>query len=765
MSNQRPSFTDEEALAFHKYPVPGKLSVIATKPMATQRDLSLAYSPGVAVPVLAIAEDEDLAYDYTAKGNMVAVISNGTAILGLGDLGPMASKPVMEGKSVLFKRFADVDSIDVEVTTKEIEEFITTVRNIGPTFGGINLEDIASPECFIIESRLREELDIPVFHDDQHGTAIIAAAGLINACEITGRKLEDVKVAISGAGAAGLSCAGLIRHLGVKAENILMCDRNGVIYQGRQEDMDQFKSGFAVETDKRTLAEAMEGADCFLGLSVKGAVNKDMIKSMAANPIIFAMANPDPEIRPEEIREVRGDAIVATGRSDYPNQVNNVLGFPYIFRGALDVRARTINEEMKVACARALAQLAREDVPDEVAAAYHGARPTFGPEYIIPVPFDPRLISYIPPFVAQAAMDTGVARKNIEDMDAYKEELARRLDPTASFLQRIQGAVRTEEPKRIVFAEGEEPAVIRAAFSFENQELGKAILIGREERVRRTMKQVGVPEDALEIVNAALSDRNPDYFDYLYERLKRKGYLQRDVQRLVNNDRNVFGSCMVALGDADGMVTGVTRSYESALSDVRLVIDKVDHDPVMGMSVVVSKGQTLFIADTNIVELPDAQQLADIAVEAAHAARRLGATPRVAFLSYSTFGSPLGERAEKVREAVALLDARDDIDFEYEGEMQAGVALNPMAKRSYPFMRLTGPANVLVMPAIHSASIATSLLGSIGGATVLGPMLMGLKESVQICSLGATVSDIVNMATISAYDVNEKDAHAALKAQ
>ncbi|MDF1679824.1 NADP-dependent malic enzyme [Ponticaulis sp.] len=765
MSNQRPSFTDEEALAFHKYPVPGKLSVIATKPMATQRDLSLAYSPGVAVPVLAIAEDEDLAYDYTAKGNMVAVISNGTAILGLGDLGPMASKPVMEGKSVLFKRFADVDSIDVEVTTKEIEEFITTVRNIGPTFGGINLEDIASPECFIIESRLREELDIPVFHDDQHGTAIIAAAGLLNACEITGRKLEDVKVAISGAGAAGLSCAGLIRHLGVKAENILMCDRNGVIYQGRQEGMDQFKSGFAVETDKRTLAEAMEGADCFLGLSVKGAVNKDMIKSMAANPIIFAMANPDPEIRPEEIREVRGDAIVATGRSDYPNQVNNVLGFPYIFRGALDVRARTINEEMKVACARALAQLAREDVPDEVAAAYHGARPTFGPEYIIPVPFDPRLISYIPPFVAQAAMDTGVARKNIEDMDAYKEELARRLDPTASFLQRIQGAVRSEEPKRIVFAEGEEPAVIRAAFSFENQELGKAILIGREERVRRTMKQVGVPEDALEIVNAALSDRNPDYFDYLYERLKRKGYLQRDVQRLVNNDRNVFGSCMVALGDADGMVTGVTRSYESALSDVRLVIDKVDHDPVMGMSVVVSKGQTLFIADTNIVELPDAQQLADIAVEAAHAARRLGATPRVAFLSYSTFGSPLGERAEKVREAVALLDARDDIDFEYEGEMQAGVALNPMAKRSYPFMRLTGPANVLVMPAIHSASIATSLLGSIGGATVLGPMLMGLKESVQICSLGATVSDIVNMATISAYDVNEKDAHSALKAQ
>ena len=764
MSTDRPAFTDEEALAFHKYPTPGKLSVIATKPMATQRDLSLAYSPGVAVPVLAIAEDEDLAYDYTSKGNMVAVISNGTAILGLGDLGPMASKPVMEGKSVLFKRFADVDSIDVEVTTKEIEEFITTVRNIGPSFGGINLEDIKSPECFIIESRLREELDIPVFHDDQHGTAIIAAAGLLNACKITGRKMEDVKVAISGAGAAGLSCAGLINHLGVRKENILMCDRQGVIYEGREDGMDQFKSAFAVPTDKRTLADAIEGTDCLLGLSVKGAVSKEMIKSMNANPIVFVMANPDPEIRPEEIREVRGDAIIATGRSDYPNQVNNVLGFPYIFRGALDVRARTINEEMKVAAARALAKLAQEDVPDEVAAAYHGARPTFGPDYIIPVPFDPRLISYVPPFVAQAAMDTGVARKPIEDMEGYKEELARRLDPSASFLQRIQGAVRSEDPKRIVFAEGEEASVIRAAFAFQSQELGKAILIGREERVKRTMRQVGVPEDSLEIVNAALSDRNPDYFDYLYERLKRKGYLQRDVQRLVNNDRNVFGSCMVALGDADGMVTGVTRSYESALSDVRLVIDAAEGEPVMGMSVVISKGQTLFIADTNVTELPDAGQLADIAVEAAQAARRLGATPRVAFLSYSTFGSPLGERAEKVRDAVAMLDARDDIDFEFEGEMQAGVALNPMARRSYPFMRLTGPANVLVMPAIHAASISTSLMGSIGGATVLGPMLMGLKESIQICSLGATVSDIVNLATIAAYDVNQPDAHEAMKA-
>ncbi|MEL6752509.1 MAG: NADP-dependent malic enzyme, partial [Pseudomonadota bacterium] len=572
MTSKRPSFTDQEALDFHAIPRPGKLSVTPTKPMGTQRDLSIAYSPGVAVPVKAIAEDEDKAYDYTAKGNMVAVISNGTAILGLGDLGAMASKPVMEGKSVLFKRFADVDSIDIEVETKEVDEFCITVRNIGHTFGGINLEDIGSPECFIIESRLREELDIPVFHDDQHGTAIIAAAGIINACAVTGRKMEDLKVAFSGAGAAGLSCAGLIRHLGVKAENILMCDSRGVIYEGRTEKMDQFKSAFAVKTKKRTLEEAMEGADVFLGLSVKGAVTKEMVASMAERPIIFAMANPDPEITPEEIKQVRDDAIIATGRSDYPNQVNNVLGFPYIFRGALDVRARGINEEMKVAAARALAELAREDVPDEVAAAYHGSRPQFGPDYIIPTPFDPRLITFVPPFVAQAAMDTGVARKPIEDMEAYRHSLAQRQDPTASFMQGLQSAVRASQ-KRIVFAEGEEPAVVRAAISFKNQGLGTPVLIGREERVHQSMKQMGVPEGSLEIVNARLSDRNPDYTDYLYARLQRQGYLKRDAQRLVNQDRNVFGSCMLALGDADGMVTGVTRNYQVALEDARLVLD------------------------------------------------------------------------------------------------------------------------------------------------------------------------------------------------
>ena len=724
-----------------------------TKPMGTQRDLSLAYSPGVAIPVLAIAEDIDKAYDYTSKGNMVAVISNGTAILGLGNLGHMASKPVMEGKSVLFKRFADIDSIDVEVNTTDAEDFIRTVRNIGDTWGGINLEDIGSPDCFIIESRLREELDIPVFHDDQHGTAIIAAAGIINACHITGRELKDLKVAVSGAGAAGLSVAGLIRHLGVKAENILMCDSTGVVYEGRTDKMDQFKSAFAVKTSKRTLAEAVEGADCLLGLSAKGAVSKAMVKSMAKNPIIFAMANPDPEITPEEIKSVRDDAIIATGRSDYPNQVNNVLGFPYIFRGALDVRARSINEEMKVAAARALAELAREDVPDEVAAAYHGARPSFGRDYIIPTPFDPRLISFIPPFVAQAAMDTGVARKPIADMDAYRASLAQRADPAAAFIQGVQARARDVQ-RRIVFAEGEEPAVVRAAFSFKNQGLGHPILIGREAQVERTMEQMGVPAGTLEIINARLSDNNPVYTDFLYARLQRDGYLKRDVQRLVNQDRNIFGCCMLKNGDADGMVTGVTRNYDVALSDSRLVLDTLPGQALIGMSMVINRGRTVFIADTSVTELPQGEDLANIALEAAAAVRAMGFVPRVAFLSYSTFGNPMGERGEKVREAVCILDEMGDVDFEYEGDMNADIALNPSHSLLYPFSRLKGPANVLVMPAIHAASISTKLLESMSRATVIGPMLLGLEKPVQIASLGATVGDIVNLATIAAYDVD-----------
>jgi malate dehydrogenase (oxaloacetate-decarboxylating)(NADP+) len=757
-NDQKQTFTDAEALDFHRWPTPGKISITPTKPMATQRDLSLAYSPGVAVPVKAIAADPDKAYDYTSKGNLVAVISNGTAILGLGNLGALASKPVMEGKSVLFKRFADVDSIDIEVTTQDVDEFITTVRNIGPTFGGINLEDIKAPECFVIESRLRDELDIPVFHDDQHGTAIIAAAGLLNACELTGRRLEDIKVVVNGAGAAGLSCIALIKHLGVPHGNVIVCDSKGVIYRGRAESMDQFKTAHAIDTKARTLADAMKGADVFMGLSVAGAVTKDMVKSMAKKPIIFAMANPDPEISPEDVLEVRKDAIVATGRSDYPNQVNNVLGFPYIFRGALDVRARTINEEMKVAAARALAALAKQDVPDEVAAAYRGKRLQFGPDYIIPSPFDPRLISEIPPYVAKAAMDSGVARKPIADMEAYRHSLQQRLDPTAAMIQRVQTAVR-HAPKCIVFAEGEAPAMIRAAYSFQELGLGRAVLVGREELVRANMAEVGVPEGAkLDIVNARLSQHNPAYAEYLYKRLQRHGFLHRDAQRLVNQDRNVFAACMVAAGHADGMVTGVTRNYATALDDVLKVIDPTRGERVMGMSAVLMKGRTLFVGDTAVSEFPNAEELAQITLQSAAMARQFGATPRVALLSHSNFGNPKMERSEKIRAAISLLDRREDLDFEYEGEMNVDVALNENMRELYPFSRLSEPANVLVMPALHSASIATSLLTTAGGATVVGPILTGLSKPIQIAPLGGTVSDIVTFAAMAAFQAAQQEA-------
>ena len=756
MDEDRKTFTDEEALNFHRKPTPGKIAVVPTKPMATQRDLSLAYSPGVAVPVLAIAEDPDLAYEYTSKGNLVAVISNGTAILGLGNLGGLASKPVMEGKAVLFKRFADVDAIDVEVATTDPDEFITVVKNIGMTYGGINLEDIKSPECFMIESELQGLLDIPVFHDDQHGTAIISAAGLINACEITGRRLDEVKVVLSGAGAAGLSSIGLMKAMGVKAENTVILDRDGVVYRGR-ENVDQWKAAHATDTPHRSLAEAIKGADVFLGLSAKGVLTKEMVASMAPRPIIFAMANPDPEITPEEVMEVRDDAIIATGRSDYPNQVNNVLGFPYIFRGALDVRARQVNHEMKIACAEALARLAREDVPDEVAAAYQGRRLKFGPDYIIPSPFDPRLIWYVPPFVAEAAMKTGVARKPIEDMDAYRAGLRRRLDPSASLLQGISAAVTAAPNKRVVFAEGEETSVIRAAYAFKTQGLGTPILVAREELVRRNAAEAGLDFDELgiEIINARLSDRNQEYVEALYARLARVGYLRRDVQRLINLDRNSFAASMVKAGHADAMVTGVTRSFDQSLADIRRVLDPVGR--VMGISVVLARGRTLFVADTSLTEVPVPSDLVDIAMQAARTVQRLGRKPRVAFLSYSTFGNPAGERGARVREAVRMMDQRTDVDFEYEGEMPPDVALNPDLWANYPFQRLTGPANVLIMPAIHSASISTKLVQAVGGATVIGPLLLGFERAVQIAPLSASVSQIITAATFACYEGGARD--------
>ncbi|MER8404706.1 NADP-dependent malic enzyme [Mesorhizobium sp. M1307] len=746
-----PSVSAQEALEFHAMGRPGKLEIVATKPMATQRDLSLAYSPGVAVPVLAIAEDPSRAFDYTVRGNMVAVISNGTAILGLGNLGALASKPVMEGKAVLFKRFADVDSIDLEVDTEDADEFINCVRFLGPSFGGINLEDIKAPECFIIEQRLRELMDIPVFHDDQHGTAIISAAGLINALEITGRDMKTTKMVCNGAGAAGIACIELMKAMGFASENIILCDTKGVVFQGRTEGMNQWKSAHAVKTGARSLAEALDGADVFLGLSAKGTLTTRMVQSMAKNPIIFAMANPDPEITPEEVAEIRTDAIMATGRSDYPNQVNNVLGFPYIFRGALDVRATTINDDMKIAAAKALAELARQDVPDDVAAAYQGMRPKFGPNYIIPVPFDPRLISAIPIAVAKAAMDSGVARKPILDLDRYAQELSARRDPIASTLQRIYDRVR-RQPKRIVFAEGEEEQVMRAAVSYVNQRLGTAILLGRDDIIKENARNAGIDlgKQGIEIINARLSRRNSVYTDYLYERMQRKGFLFRDCQRLINNDRNHFAACMVALGDADGIVTGVTRNYSTALDDIRRVIDARPGHCVIGVSIVLARGRTVLVADTAVHDMPDAVEIADIAEEAAGFARRMGYEPRLAMLAYSTFGHPQGERSERVQEAVRILDKRR-VDFEYDGEMAADVALNARAMAQYPFIRLTGPANVLIMPAFHSASISTKMLQELGGSTVIGPLLVGLNKPVQIVSLNAKDSDIVNMAAIAAY--------------
>ncbi|MCC2687478.1 MAG: malic enzyme [Rhizobiaceae bacterium] len=750
-----PSVSAQEALEFHATGRPGKLEINPTKPMATQRDLSLAYSPGVAVPVLAIAEDPSRAYDYTTRGNMVAVISNGTAILGLGNLGALASKPVMEGKAALFKRFADVDSIDLEVDTENADEFINCVRYLGPSFGGINLEDIKAPECFIIEQRLRELMDIPVFHDDQHGTAIIAAAGLINALHLTGRDMKASKLVCNGAGSAGIACIELLKAMGFAPENMVLCDTKGVVYQGRTEGMNQWKSAHAAKTDARSLADAMAGADIVFGLSARGAFSNAMIQSMAPNPIIFAMANPDPEITPEEVAEIRTDAIMATGRSDYPNQVNNVLGFPYIFRGALDVRATTINDHMKVAAAEALAALARQDVPDDVAAAYRGNRPKFGPNYIIPVPFDPRLISAIPIAVAKAAMESGVAGRPILDLEKYAQELSARRDPIASTLQRIYDRVR-RQPKRVVFAEGEEEQVMRAAASYASQRLGTAILVGREEIVRENARTAGVDLDkpGIHIINARLSRRNAAYADHLYERLQRKGFLFRDCQRLINTDRNHFAATMVALGDADAMVTGVTRNYSTALNDVRHVIEAKPGHRVIGVSIALCRGRTVIVADTAVHDMPDAEQIADIAEEVAGFARRMGYEPRVAMLAYSSFGHPPGERSEKVQEAVRILDRRR-VDFEYDGEMAADVALNAAVMQRYPFCRLSGPANVLVMPAFHSASISTKMLQELGGSTVIGPLLVGLNKPVQIVPLSAKDSDIVNMAAIAAYTAGQ----------
>ncbi|AHD11281.1 NADP-dependent malic enzyme [Phaeobacter gallaeciensis] len=744
--------TNEEALAFHLEPTPGKWEINATVPMTTQRDLSLAYSPGVAVPCEAIAENPETAYDYTNKGNLVAVISNGTAVLGLGNLGALGSKPVMEGKSVLFKRFADVNSIDIELDTEDPDEFIKAVRLMGPTFGGINLEDIKAPECFIIEQRLKEEMDIPVFHDDQHGTAVICAAGLINALHISGKKIEDVKIVLNGAGAAGIACIELLKAMGARHDNCIVCDTKGVIYQGRTEGMNQWKSAHAIKTDLRTLEEAMKDADVFLGVSVKGAVTQDMVKSMADNPVIFAMANPDPEITPEEAHEVRVDAIVATGRSDYPNQVNNVLGFPYLFRGALDIHARAINDEMKIACAHALARLAREDVPDEVALAY-GKSLSFGRDYIIPTPFDPRLIHRIPPAVAKVGMDTGVARRPIIDMDAYEHGLRGRMDPTQSILRGLNARARAAQ-SRMIFAEGDDPRVLRAAVMYQRSGFGKALVVGRPDDVRSKLETAGLGDAVreLEIINAANTQHFETYKDFLYERLNRKGFDRKDVHRLVGRDRHVFSALMLAHGHGDGLVTGATRKSAHVLDQINHVFDADAKNGSAGVTALLHKGRIVLIGDTLVHEWPDENDLANIAEHAAGVARHMGLEPRVAFVSFSTFGYPVSERAEKMHIAPTVLDQRG-VDFEYEGEMTVDVALNAKAQEAYPFQRLTGPANILIVPARHSASISVKLMQEMGGATVVGPILSGVDKPIQICSTTSTANDVLNMAVLAACNI------------
>ncbi|SMC56323.1 NADP-dependent malic enzyme [Primorskyibacter flagellatus] len=745
-------YTREEALAFHLEPTPGKFEITATVPMTTQRDLSLAYSPGVAVPCLEIAANPETAYDYTNKGNLVAVISNGTAVLGLGNLGALGSKPVMEGKAVLFKRFADVNSIDIELDTEDADAFCNAVRLMGPTFGGINLEDIKAPECFIIEQRLKEEMDIPVFHDDQHGTAVICAAGLINALHISGKKIENCKIVLNGAGAAGIACLELVKSMGAKHENCIMCDTKGVIYQGRTEGMNQWKSAHAVKTEMRSLEEAMKGADVFLGVSAKGAVTQDMLASMADDPVIFAMANPDPEITPEEAHEVRADAIVATGRSDYPNQVNNVLGFPYLFRGALDIHARAINDEMKIACAQALADLAREDVPDEVAMAY-GRNLSFGRDYIIPTPFDPRLIHRIPPAVARAGMDTGAARRPIIDMDAYEASLKARMDPTSNILRGINARARAAQA-RMIFAEGDDPRVLRAAVMYQRNGLGKALVVGRQDDVRTKLEAAGMGDAVreLEIVNAANTRHLPAYKEFLYDRLQRKGHDRQDIHRLATRDRHVFAALMLAHGHGDGLITGATRKSAHVMELINHVFDADAQHGAVGVTALLHKGRIVMISDTLVHEWPDEEDLATIAERSADVARHLGLEPRVAFVSFSTFGYPVSERAEKMHKAPKVLDRRG-VSFEYEGEMTVDVALNTRSQENYPFSRLTGPANILVVPARHSASISTKLMQEMAGATVIGPILAGIGESIQICSSVSTANDILNMAVLAACKV------------
>jgi len=749
-------YTEKEALEFHAHKKPGKIEIISSKNMTTKRDLALAYSPGVAAPVKAISENPEAAYDYTSKGNLVAVISNGSAILGMGNLGALASKPVMEGKAVLFKRFADIDSIDLEIDSQDSAEIINSIKNFAPSFGGINLEDIAAPDCFIIEEKLKEILDIPVFHDDQHGTAIITTAALINALDINKKSIDEIKIVVNGAGASAMSCANLFKKIGVPQKNITMIDRKGVIYSGRQ-NLNQWKSSHAIDTKDRELSDAIKDADVFLGLSAKGVLTKDMVKKMSNNPIIFACANPDPEIKPEEVEEIRSDAIIATGRSDYPNQVNNLIGFPYIFRGALDVRSKTINEEMKIAAAKAIANLAREDVPDEVVAAMGGERPHYGKDYIIPSTFDPRLISVIPAAVAKAAMESGVARKPINNFELYKDKLKQRLDPSVTIMQGINSYIKKNQ-KRIVFADGEDENTLKAAIAFKNSKLGIPILIGKEEKVKEQIKKIGYDQNFdIEIVNSKDVEKREKYVKYLFKKLQRaQGLLEWDCDRLIRNDRVVWASCMVACGDADGAVTGNTRRFGASLDKLKLVVNPRKGEIMFGLNLVVHKGKTIFVADTSVHEYPSSEEMSEIAISAARVVRLFGFDPKVAFVSHSTFGQPITSRTKHIRKAVEILKEKN-VNFEFDGDMQPDVALNKDYKNLYPFSNIVGNANILIMPGQHSAAISYKMMKELGDTKVIGPLLIGLGLPIEIAPLRSSTSEIINLASIAAYSADVID--------
>ncbi|MDY0268713.1 NADP-dependent malic enzyme [Trichloromonas sp.] len=746
----------QEALDYHSSGRKGKIEVITTKPCATSRDLSLAYSPGVAEPCLEIEKNPDDAYKYTAKGNLVAVVSNGTAVLGLGDIGALAGKPVMEGKGVLFKRFADVDVFDIELNTKDSDEIVRTVKILEPTFGGINLEDIKGPECFYIEEKLKEIMDIPVFHDDQHGTAIIANAGLINAVEIVGKKIGEIKIVFNGAGAAGIACAKMALTLGADPKKMILCDTKGVIYNGRSEGMNPYKQRFATDLPCRTLAEAMVDTDVFFGVSSKGALTPAMVKSMAKDPIIFAMANPDPEITPDEAKAVRGDVIIGTGRSDYNNQVNNVLCFPFLFRGALDTHARAINDEMKMAACLALAKLAKEDVPDSVRKAYGGVDIKFGREYLLPKPFDPRVLLHVAPAVAKAAMDSGVARLPIDDLDKYRERLEA-LQGRSKEIMRVLINKAKSNPKRVVFPEGEEDKILRAVAILLEERIAIPILLGDVEVIRARARELNIDLGNTEIIDPRQAEKTPGYTEELFARRQRKGVTLAEARRMLRNNRNYFGAMMVEQGDADTMLSGINAHYPETIRPALEIIGKKEGlSKVHGMYMMVTKKDVVFFADTTVAIEPTAEELAETAILTAEKARHFGIEPRVAMLSFSNFGSAYHPLTLNVKRATALVKQRAP-ELIVDGEIQANVALDPdLVERQYPFSKLKGNANIFIFPDLQSGNISYKLLHKLGGAEQIGPILMGTKKPVHVLQRGDDVTDIVNMAAVAVVDVQEE---------